>query len=277
MTNKYKKEIEEYNKRIYGKKSLAALKIIGTEKKGLLNVDQYTKANKNKLVERLVKGKQLSDESKDVLLEIAQNKGLKVNVSMSKEDIIKIISDPKYKDFKKTRLRKLAESKGVQLRDQITNNEIIERLNNPTKYYRMQYLKRLAHDAGIKLRPNITRRELINILVERNLITTTPIAAQESNLGVIASNVPIELIRKATKKTQSAREALKNFKEYIKNLKSYNISADRLKKLTKQLEKKEKKAKEEQDRIFTPTREASAFRNYTNQYVIYNTIANYPP
>ena len=245
MTNKYKKEIEEYNKRIYGKKSLAALKIIG-KKRGLLNVDQYKRQDKNDLVERLVKGRQLKDESKDVLLEIAQNKDLKVNVSMSKEDIIKIISDPKYKDFKKTRLRKLAESKGVQLRDQITNNEIIERLNNPTKYYRMQYLKRLAHDAGIKLRPNITRRELINILVERNLITTTPIAAQKSNLGVLASNVPIELIRKATKKTQSAREALINFKEYIKNIKR-NISADRLKKLTKQLERKEKKAKEEQD------------------------------
>ena len=85
----------------------------------------------------------------------------------------------------------------------------------------------------------------------------------------------MEIIRKAKKKAQSAREALINFKEYIKNLKSYNISADRLKKLSKQLEKKEKKAKEEQDRIFTPIREASAFRNYTNQYVIYNTIFNY--
>ena len=80
----------------------------------------------------------------------------------------------------------------------------------------------------------------------------------------------MELIQKAKKKAKTAREALINFKEYIKNIKSYNISADRLKKLSKQLEKKEKKAKEEHDRIFTPTREASAFRNYTNQYVIYN-------
>ena len=102
----------------------------------------------------------------------------------------------------------------------------------------------MARDAGLKLRPNITRRELINFLVERNLIKTTPITAQESNLGVLASNVPIELIRKAKKKAQSAREALENFKHYIKNLKSYNISADRLKKLTKQLKRKEKKAKE---------------------------------
>ena len=41
------------------------------------------------------------------------------------------------------------------------------------------------------------------------------------------------------------------------------------------MERKEKKAKEEHERIFTPIREASAFRNYTTQYVIYNTIANY--
>ena len=88
MTNKYKKEREEHNRRIYYYKSLPELKIIG-KKKGLLNVDQYKKANKNVLVERLVKGRQLSDESKNVLLEKAQNEGLKVNASMSKEDILK--------------------------------------------------------------------------------------------------------------------------------------------------------------------------------------------
>ena len=133
----------------------------------------------------------------------------------------------------------------------------------------------MARNNNIDVRRNISKPELINILGERNLITTIPITAQESNLGVLVSNVPIELIRKAKKKAQSAREALENFKEYIKNLKSYNISADRFKKLTKQLERKEKKAKEEHDRIFTPIREASAFKNYTNQYVIYNTIFNY--
>ena len=152
----------------------------------------------------------------------------------------------------------------------MTNRAIIQRLENPTNYYTVESLKRLARSNNIDVRRNISKPELINILGERNLITTTPITAQESNLGVLVSNVPIELIRKAKKKAQNAREALENFKEYIKNLKSYNISADRLKKLTKQLEKKEKKAKEEHDRIFTPTREASAFRNYTNQYVIYN-------
>ena len=86
MTNKYKKEREEYNRRIYGNKSLAELKIIG-KKKGLRNVDQYKKANKKALVERLVKGRQLSDYDKDVLLEKAHTKDLKINASMSKEDI----------------------------------------------------------------------------------------------------------------------------------------------------------------------------------------------
>ena len=274
MTNKYKKEREEYNRRIYNNKSLAELKIIG-KKKGLLNVDQYKKANKKALVERLVKGRQLSDESKNILLEKAQNENLKVNASMSKKDILKKISSPKLTDLNENRLRKLAEKGGIPLRSQMTNKEIIQRLENPTNYYTVESLKRLARNNNIDVRRNISKPELINILGERNLITTTPITAQESNLGVLVSNVPIELIRKAKKKAQSAREALENFKEYIKNLKSYNISADRLKKLTKQLEKKEKKAKEEHDRIFTPIREASAFKNYTNQYVIYNTIFNY--
>ena len=276
MTDKYKKEIEEHNRRAYNEKSLARLKKIG-KKKGLLNVDQYKKSNKKDLVERLVKGRQLKDESKNVLLEKAQNEGLKVNASMSKEDILKKISNPKLIDLNEKRLRKIAEKKGIPLRSQLTNREIIQRLENPTDYYTVESLKRLARNNNIDVRRNISKPDLINILGERNLITTTPITAQESNLGVAASNVPIEIIRKAKKKAQSAKEALEIFKEYIKNLKSYNISAVRFKKLTKQLERKEKKAKEEKDRIFIPTREASAFKNYTNQYVMYNTKANYEP
>ena len=244
MTNKYKKEREEYNRRIYNNKSLPELKIIG-KKKGLLNVDQYKKANKNVLVERLVKGKQLSDYPKDVLLEKAQNEGLSVNASLNKEDILKKISKPELKDLNKIRLRKLAESKGVRLADQLTKDEIIERLENPTKHYNKKDLKRLARDNNIKIKETIKKQDLINKLVENNIITNTPITAQESNSGVIASNIPMEIIRKAKKKAQSAREALENFKEYIKNLKSYNISADRLKKLTKQLERKERRSKTE--------------------------------
>ena len=219
MTNKYKKEREEYNRRIYGSKSLPELKIIG-KKKGLLNVDQYKKANKNVLVERLVKGKQLSDYPKNVLLEKAQLMELKVNESMSKNVILQKITNPKLTDFNERRLRKLAEKGGIPLRSQMKNREIIQRLENPTNYYTVESLKRLARSNNIDVRRNISKPELINILGERNLITTTPITAQESNLGVMVSNVPIELIRKAKKKAQSAREALINFKEYIKNLKS---------------------------------------------------------
>ena len=270
MTNKYKKELEEIRRRVYNEKSLAELKRIGKIKKGLLNVDQYKKANKKDLVERLVKGRQLKDESKDVLLGIAQNEGIKVNASMSKNVILQKITSPKLTDLNENRLRKIAEKKGIPLRTQLTNKAIIQRLENPTDYYTVESLKRLARSNNIDVRRNISKPELINILGERNLITTTPITAQESNLGVLSSKVPIDLIRKAKKKAQSAKEALEIFKEYIKNLKGYNISANRLKKLSKQLERKEKKAKEERENSFlTPIKEKSAFKNYTNQYVMY--------
>ena len=117
----------------------------------------------------------------------------------------------------------------------------------------------MARDNNIKVKETIKKQDLINILVENNIITNTPITAQESNLGVAVSSVPMELIQKAKKKPRSAREALINFKEYIKNIKSPYLTSNRIKKLFKQLEKKEKEAKEEHDRIFTPTREASAF------------------
>ena len=273
MTNKYKKELEEIRRRVYNEKSLAELKRIGKIKKGLLNVDQYKKANKKDLVERLVKGRQLKDESKDVLLGIAQNEGIKVNASMSKNVILQKVTSPKLTDLNENRLRKIAEKKGIPLRTQLTNKAIIQRLENPTDYYTVESLKRLARSNNIDVRRNISKPELINILGERNLITTTPITAQESNLGVLSSKVPIDLIRKAKKKAQSAKEALEIFKEYIGNLKGYNISANRLKKLSKQLERKEKKAKEERENSFlTPIKEKSAFKNYTNQYVMYIPI-----
>ena len=271
MTNKYKKELEEIRRRVYNEKSLAELKRIGKLKKGLLNVDQYKKANKKDLVERLVKGRQLKDESKDVLLGIAQNEEIKVNASMSKNVILQKITNPKLTDLKENRLRKIAEKKGIPLRTQLTNKAIIQRLENPTDYYTVESLKRLARSNNIDVRRNISKPELINILGERNLITTTPITAQESNLGVLTSKVPKYLIRNVKRKTKNAKEALENLKEYIENLKGYKISANILKKLSKQLERKEKKEKEVRDKIFTPILEASAFKNYTNQYVINNT------
>ena len=198
MTNKNKNNKElfisnESRKRQYNTKSLPQLKIIG-KKMGLPNVDQYKKANKNVLIERIVKGRQSKDESKNVLLGIAQHKDLRVNESMSKKDILKKISSQKLGDLNKEGLRKLAEKKGIPLRSQITRKDIIQRLENPTDYYTVESLKRLARDNNIDVRRNIKKQELINILGERNLITTTPITAQESNLGVAASNVPIEII-----------------------------------------------------------------------------------
>ena len=275
MTNKYKKEREEINRRVYGNKSLPELKIIG-KKKGLLNVDQYKKADKNVLVERLAKGKQLSDYPKNVLLEKAQNEGLNANASMSKNVILQKITNPKLTDLNEKRLRKLAEKKGITLKNQMTKEQIIARLENPTKHYNIQQLKRLARDNNIDVRRNITKPELINILEERNLITTTPITAQESNLGVAVSNVPMKLIQKAKKKAQNAREALINFREYFKNLKTDYITPSRLNKLSKQLEKKIKEVEEERKSIFTIRKETSAFRKFTNQYVI-NGVPDYDP
>ena len=267
MNNKYKKEKDEINRRVYNEKTLPELKRIG-KKKGLLNVDQYNKRDKNVLVERLVKGKQLSDYPKNVLLEKAQNEGLNANASMSKNVILQKITNPKLTDLNKKRLRKLAEKGGIPLKSQMTNRAIITRLENPTDYYTVESLKRLARDNNINVRRTISKPELINILGERNLITTTPITAQESNMGVMVSNVPMELIRVAKKKARNPREDLINYKNYIKNIKSPYLTSSRLKKIFKTLEKKERQAKEEHNRIFTFRKELSAFNNYIDQYVI---------
>ena len=276
MVNKYKKEIEEHNRRVYASKSLPRLKIIG-KKKGLLNVDQYKKADKNILIERLVKGKQLSDYSKEVLLEKAQIDGLIANASMSKNVILQKITNPKLTDLNESRLRKLAETGGIPLRSQMTNRAIIQRLEDPTKYYTVESLKRLARNNNINVPRNISKPDLINVLGERNLITTTPITSQDSNLGVAASKVPIALIQKAKKKARDPIEDLENYKDYIKNIQNYNLDSKRVKKLAKELKKKENKVKDELNKIFTPIRETSSFRSYTNQYVMRNTNLGLAP
>ena len=268
MTNKYKEQIQDMNRRIYGAKKIKEIKRIAKNKYGLLNVDQYTNANKNELIERMIKGKQLTDESKNVLLEQAKNSGLKVNASMSKETIIKKIKNPELEDLNNKRLRDLADKRGVPLRSQMTDNAIIQRLKNPDAYYNKTSLERVARNNNVEFPRGISLQGLKNILIEKNLITTTPITAQEANLGVTSKNIP-EALRKAfKKKARNAREAVANFKEYIKNLKKDYITPARLKKLSKQLERKIKKAEEEKERIFKPNKEVSAFKNYTTQYVI---------
>ena len=267
MANKYKKEIEDINRKVYGNKTFADLKRIG-KKKGLLNVDHYKKTDRNILIERLVKGKQLKDENKSVLLEQAKNEGLKVNVSMSKEDILKKISSPKLTDLNNKRLRELADKKGVPLRSQMTDRAIIQRLENPTAYYTTESLRRLARNNNIDVRRNISKPDLINLLEKRDLITTTPIKAQEANLWVSVKNIPESLRRAVKKKARNPREAVADFKNYIKNLNKDYITPCRLKKLSRQLERKINKAKEEEERLFTPTKEKSAFKGFTSQYVI---------
>ena len=187
---------------------------------------------------------------------------------MSKEDILKKISNPELKDLNVKRLRELADKKGVPLRSQMTDKAIIQRLENPTAYYTVESLKRLARSNNIDVRRNISKPELINILGERDLITTTPIKAQDSNLWVSVKNIPETLKRVFKKKARNAREAVADFKDYIKNLNKDYITPSRLKKLSRQLERKEKKAEEEKQRIFTPIKEKSAFNNFAVQYVI---------
>ena len=269
MTNKYKKEIEEMNRKIYGKKSLAELKKIAKkDKHGLLNVDHYKKANKNELIERLVKGAQLSDENKSALLTHAQNTGLKVNASMSKETIINKIKNPQLTDLNNKRLRELAKKGGVPLRDQMTDKGIIQRLENPDAYYTKKSLKEVAKNNNIEFPRNISLQGLKNILIERDLITTTPIKAQEANLWVSFKNIPESLRRVTKKKARNPREAVADFKNYIRNLNKDYITPARLKKLSQQLEKKINKAEEEEKRLFTPVKEKSAIKDFVAQYVI---------
>ena len=261
------KEVEEINRRVYKSKTLEGLKKIG-KKKGLLNVDQYKKADKNVLIERLIKGKQLSDESKDVLLEQAKNTGLKVNATMNKKDILEKLTNPKLTDFNEKRLRELAKKGGIPLRSQMTNKAIIQRLENPTKFFTVESLKRLARDNNIDVKRNIKKTDLINILEEKNLIKTTSIKASESKLGVSAKNIPEELKKVVKKKARNPIEELEHFKEYIKNLKEVYITPSRLNKLSKQLKKKEDKAEEFKEKIFIVKKETSAFKNFTVQYKI---------
>ena len=267
MTNKYKKQRDEINRKVYSKKTLNELKNIG-KKRGLLNVDQYNKNNKNVLIERLIKGKQLSDESKGVLLEKAQNAGILVNATMSKNVILEKLTNPKLEDLNEPRLRQIAKERGITLRGNMTRKQIIARIRNPTPYYKVKALKDIAKRNNITVDKNITRSDLIKLLQDANILEKTPEPVDESNLGVMLQNVPSKLIRAITKKARNAREALVNYKNYIKNLKTDFITVSRLKKLQKTLEKKEKAYKEEYDRIFTPRKELSAFNNFMDQYII---------
>ena len=268
MTNKYKKEIEDINRKVYGNMRIKRLKDIAKGKHGLLNVDHYTNANKHELIERLVKGRQLEDENKNTILKYGQDQGLKLNASSSKKTLIKKIRNPTLEDLNNKRLRELADKGGVPLRSQMTDKQIIQRLENPDAYYNKTSLERLARNNNIEFPRNISLQGLKNILIEKNLITTTPITAQETNLWVSAKNIPEALRRVAKKKARNAREAVADFRDYIKNLNKDYITPARLKKLSRQLEKKINKVVEEEGRLFKPIKGKEAFKGYALNYVI---------
>ena len=77
----------------YNQMNLKQLKQIGKDM-GLLRVDLYKKRNKNELIERIKKGKQQSDYDKNVLLEQAQNEGILVNATISKNTILQKLRKP---------------------------------------------------------------------------------------------------------------------------------------------------------------------------------------
>ena len=274
-----RKEREKINRKVYGNKTLAELKRAG-KKRGLLNVDHYKKTGRNDLIERLVKGRQLTDENKDTLFKKAQEEGLRVNENMSKKNILQKITNPKLTDLNEKRLRELADKKGVPLRSQMTNKAIIQRLENPTRYYTIESLKRLARNNNIEVRRNIKKPDLINLLGERDLITTTPIKAQEANLWVSFKNIPERIRRVTKKKARTGNERIADFEDYFNNIKNDYLTPSRLRKLTDQKEKLIKKVEEEEYKLFTPIKEKSAFKGYTTQYVIngnpyYDTITFY--
>ena len=254
----------------YNQTNLKQLKQIGKDM-GLLRVDLYKKRNKNELIERIKKGKQQSDYDKNVLLEQAQNEGILVNATMSKNTILQKLRNPQLTDLNENRLRRISQERGISLRGKMTKKEIINRIRNPTRYYTIGELKQIAENSNIRVDRNITKPNLIRILQNANLITTTPdTTATPINLGVSQTTTePLELIRATKPKTAiSARRDLENYKKYIKSLNVDLITARRLKTIQKTLENKKKKFEEVRRRRFTPFETRSALRNFTSLYDI---------
>ena len=246
----------------YNRMNLKQLRQRGREM-GLLRVG---KNNKTELIERLKKGKQPSDYNKNVLLEHAHNQGILANVTMSKETILKKLSNPRHQDLSGKRLREIAKQRGVRLRGIMPKKDIIKRTETPTAHYTIENLKRLDEDNNIKVRRNITKSELLNRLTEANIISPSK-NIEVSNIGVF-SDAPLSLITSIRQRTTNAREDLMNYRKYIKNLKVEFITSRRLKQIQKTLEEMEKRAKEEYDRLFEARETESALRYFAKVYTI---------
>ena len=234
---------------------------------GLLRVD---KNNKKDLIERLKKGRQLSDYSKNVLLEHAQNAGILANAQMSKETILKKITSPSLRDLGDKRLREIAKQRGVRLRGAMPRKDIIQQIEEPTAHYTIENLKRLAKDSNIEVRRGTTKTESINRLTEANIISPAK-SVEVSNIGVLGPDdysLPLLASIKTKKTPESAYEDLDNYREYIRNIKREYLTSKRLKQIQKTLEEKEKKEEEERSRLFTPVLSLSALSEFANVYTI---------
>ena len=217
----------------YNIKKLPELKRIGKEM-GLLGVDLN---NKKELIERLKKGKQLSDFDKKDLLERAKNEGILANATMSKNTLIQKIKNPKPKDLSDKRLREIANQRGVRLRSIMPRKYIIKRLETPTTHYTVKDLKRLAEYNNIQVRKGVNKTELLNILGERRIIREHE-DVEITPLGVEQQIEHLETIKEIRKNPPATkRKALQKFKNYIKNIKTEYLSSTRLKEIVKTLER----------------------------------------
>ena len=251
---------------------LKQLKQIGKDM-GLPRVDLYTKRDKNELIERIKKGTQLRDYAKNVLLENAQDKGILVNATMSKETILKKITNPTLRDFNEEKLRELASQRGIVLKGTMPKKDTIKRIETPAPaHYTIESLKKLAKNNNIPVRRNIKKPDLFKILQDANLITRTP-GVVDSNIGVRFIDTSLPMIRKKQKTPISAWEDVMDLIEKLPNKLKY-ASMSKTIKLVKELQKKMEKAKEEHDKLFEATETESALRNFTKVYTI-NGIDGY--
>ena len=215
----------------YNQMKLKQLKQIGKDM-GLLRVDLYKKNTKNELIKRIREGQRQSDYDKNVLLEQAQNEGILVNATMSKNTILQKLRNPQLTDLSENRLRRFSKDRRISLRGKMTKKEIINRIRNPTRYYTIEGLKQIAENNNITVDRNITKPNLIRILQNANLITIAEdTTATPINIGVRQTTTEsLELIRITKPKTPTKpRKDLENYKNYIKRLNNDLMTGRRLK------------------------------------------------
>ena len=241
---------------------------------GLLCVD---KDKKKDSIARIEKGRQLSDYSKKVLLEQAQNIGLKANAQMSKETILKKLTSPTLQDLGEKRLREEARQRGVRVRGNMSSKAIIERIENPTAHYTVENLKRLAEDNNIEIRRGQSKSEIIKILTNANVISPTE-KIEVSNIGVMAPppvdplflvDHPLYLVNKINRDVpENALEDLVTYKNYVARINPKFLTSTRLRQIQKTLKKKEDKVREENIKLFEVSRTQSALKQFAVVYTI---------